>query len=188
MTSPASRIGDRLSRRRKTVAGACRHAGSTSSWRSNARRRWRTRRSAVRLDRERARTPSVPHSERSPLCGGGPRRSCTTNPAPARRSQMGREQIVLAHQAEAVRLDAGNPDDATDRTPSPDLAVAFALPWRCLQVELRSPPAAPRPIHRGLRSGRFAGLQLGIAGRRPSRRRTRSGPCPSGVRRPAAGP
>ena len=45
---------------------------------------------------------------------------------------MGREQIVLAHQAEHPL--AGNPDVATDPKPSPDLAVALALPGRCLQV------------------------------------------------------
>ena len=39
---------------------------------------------------------------------------------------MGREQIVLAHQAEHPL--AGNPDVATDPKPSPDLAVALALP------------------------------------------------------------
>ena len=44
---------------------------------------------------------------------------------------MGREQIVLAHQAEHPL--AGNPDVATDPKPS-DLAVALALPGRCLQV------------------------------------------------------
>ena len=38
---------------------------------------------------------------------------------------MGREQIVLAHQAEHPL--AGNPDVATDPKPSPDLG-------RCLQV------------------------------------------------------
>ena len=38
---------------------------------------------------------------------------------------MGREQIVLAHQAEHPL--AGNPDVATDPKPSPDLAVALAL-------------------------------------------------------------
>ena len=45
---------------------------------------------------------------------------------------MGREQIALAHQAEHPL--AGNPDVATDPKPSPDLAVALALPGRCLQV------------------------------------------------------
>ena len=58
---------------------------------------------------------------------------------------MGREQIVLAHQAEHPL--AGNPDVATDPKPSPDLAVALALPGRCLQVG-RSPPAAPGPRSR----------------------------------------
>ena len=45
--------------------------------------------------------------------------------AAAAAAAMGREQIVLAHQAEHPL--AGNPDVATD-------AVALALPGRCLQV------------------------------------------------------
>ena len=67
---------------------------------------------------------------------------------------MGREQIVLAHQAEHPL--AGNPDVATDPKPSPDLAVALALPGRCLQVGFdRHQQRLVRD--RGLRSPRFAG-------------------------------
>ena len=51
--------------------------------------------------------------------------------AAAAAAAMGREQIVLAHQAEHPL--AGNPDVANPK-PSPDLAVALALPGRCLQV------------------------------------------------------
>ena len=62
---------------------------------------------------------------------------------------------------------------ATDPKPSPDLAVALALPGRCL-VGLRSPPAAPGPRSRA-----------SVHGRR-SWRRTRSGPAPGGADPPQA--
>ena len=95
---------------------------------------------------------------------------------------MGREQIVLAHQAEHPL--AGNPDVATDPKPSPDLAVALALPGRCLQVGFdRHQQRLVRD--RGLRSPTLCRRLLERAGRR-SWRRTRSGPCPR-RRRPAAG-
>ena len=93
---------------------------------------------------------------------------------------MGREQIVLAHQAEHP---LANPDVATDPKPSPDLAVALAL--RAMPPgRLRSPPAAPGP-----RSRASVPDALPAAARRAGRRswrRTRSGPCPR-RRRPAAG-
>ena len=87
---------------------------------------------------------------------------------------MGREQIVLAHQAEHPL--AGNPDVATDPKPSPDLAVALALPGRCLQVGFdRHQQRLVRD--RGLRSPTLCRRLLGVlAG--ASWRRTRSGPCP----------
>ena len=94
---------------------------------------------------------------------------------------MGREQIVLAHQAEHPL--AGNPDVATDPKPSPDLAVALALPGDASRSA--SIATQQRLVRdRGLRSRRFAG-GCSAAGRR-SWRRTRSGPCPR-RRRPAAG-
>ena len=73
---------------------------------------------------------------------------------------MGREQIVLAHQAEHPL--AGNPDVATDPKPSPDLAVALALPGRCLQVGFdRHQQRLVRD--RGLRSNRrFDRRLLGV--------------------------
>ena len=87
---------------------------------------------------------------------------------------MGREQVVLAHQAEHPL--AGNPDVATDPKPSPDLAVALALPGRCLQVGLdghqqrlvrdrglRSPTLCRRPP--GVLAGRH-GVERG-AGQTP---------------------
>ena len=67
---------------------------------------------------------------------------------------MGREQIVLAHQAEHPL--AGNPDVATDPKPSPDLAVALALPGRCLQVGFDRHPSAWSEIA-GFGPRRFAG-------------------------------
>ena len=95
---------------------------------------------------------------------------------------MGREQIVLAHQAEHPL--AGNPDVATDPKPSPDLAVALALPGRCLQVGF------DRHQQRLVRRSRASVPDaLPAAARRAGRRswrRTRSGPCPR-RRRPAAG-
>ena len=95
---------------------------------------------------------------------------------------MGREQIVLAHQAEHPL--AGNPDVATDPKPSPDLAVALALPGRCLQVGFdRHHQRLVRD--RGLRSPTLCRRAARRAGRR-SWRRTRRGPCPR-RRRPAAG-
>ena len=87
---------------------------------------------------------------------------------------MGREQVVLAHQAEHPL--AGNPDVATDPKPSPNLAVALALPGRCLQVGLdghqqrlvrdrglRSPTLCRRPL--GVLAGRH-GVERG-AGQTP---------------------
>ena len=72
---------------------------------------------------------------------------------------MGREQIVLAHQAEHPL--AGNPDVATDPKPSPDLAVALALPGRCLQVGFdRHQQRLVRD--RGLRSPTLCRLLLGV--------------------------
>ena len=63
---------------------------------------------------------------------------------------------------------------ATDPKPSPDLAVALALPGRCLQVYRHQ-----QRLVRDLRSptGRLLGVLAG---------KTRSGPCPR-RRRPAAG-
>ena len=87
---------------------------------------------------------------------------------------MGREQIVLAHQAEHPR---GNPDVARAK-PSPDLAVALALPGRCLQVGFNAVVRAPSVPDALPAAARRAG--------RRSWRRTRSGPCPR-RRRPAAG-
>ena len=72
---------------------------------------------------------------------------------------MGREQIVLAHQAEHPL--AGNPDVATDPKPSPDLAVALALPGRCLQVGFdRHQQRLVRD--RGLRSPTLCRRLLGV--------------------------
>ena len=72
---------------------------------------------------------------------------------------MGREQIVLAHQAEHPL--AGNPDVATDPKPSPDLAVALALPGRCLQVGLDG--HQQRLVRdRGLRSPTLCRRLLGV--------------------------
>ena len=72
---------------------------------------------------------------------------------------MGREQIVLAHQAEHPL--AGNPDVATDPKPSPNLAVALALPGRCLQVGLDG--HQQRLVRdRGLRSPTLCRLLLGV--------------------------
>ena len=72
---------------------------------------------------------------------------------------MGREQIVLAHQAEHPL--AGNPDVATDPKPSPDLAVALALPGRCLQVGFdRHQQRLVRD--RGLRSPTLCRRRLGV--------------------------
>ena len=72
---------------------------------------------------------------------------------------MGREQIVLAHQAEHPL--AGNPDVATDPKPSPDLAVALALPGRCLQVGFdRHQQRLVRD--RGLRSATLCRRLLGV--------------------------
>ena len=67
---------------------------------------------------------------------------------------MGREQIVLAHQAEHPL--AGNPDVATDPKPSPDLAVALALPGRCLQSASIATSSAWSEIA-GFGPRRFAG-------------------------------
>ena len=91
---------------------------------------------------------------------------------------MGREQIVLAHQAEHPL--AGNPDVATDPKPSPDLAVALALPGRCLQVGLdghqqslvrdrglRSPALCWWALSGGLLPG-FHGVERGT-GKTPGR-------------------
>ena len=72
---------------------------------------------------------------------------------------MGREQIVLAHQAEHPL--AGNTDVATDPKPSPDLAVALALPGRCLQVGFdRHQQRLVRD--RGLRSPTLCRRLLGV--------------------------
>ena len=71
---------------------------------------------------------------------------------------MGREQIVLAHQAEHPL--AGNPDVATDPKPSPDLAVALALPGRCLQVGFDR--HQQRLVRRGLRSPTLCRRLLGV--------------------------
>ena len=108
--------------------------------------------------------------------------SCVMGIAATAAAAIGREQIVLAHQAEHPL--AGNPDVATDPKPSPDLAVALALPGRCLQVGFdRHQQRLVRD--RGLRSPTLCRRLLGVlAG--PSWRRTRSGPCPR-RRRPAAG-
>ena len=79
--------------------------------------------------------------------------------AAAAAAAMGREQIVLAHQAEHPL--AGNPDVATDPKPSPDLAVALALPGRCLQVGFdRHQQRLVRD--RGLRSPTLCRRLLGV--------------------------
>ena len=109
--------------------------------------------------------------------------------AAAAAAALGREQIVLAHQAEHPL--AGNPDVATDPKPSPDLAVALALPGRCLQVGfdrhqqrlvrdrgLRSPTLCRRLL--GVLAGghgveRGAGHAPGSSLPRGARRRARRG-------------
>ena len=94
---------------------------------------------------------------------------------------MGREQIVLAHQAEHPL--AGNPDVATDPKPSPDLAVALALQGDA------SRSASIATSSAWSRSRASVPDALPAAARRAGRRswrRTRSGPCPR-RRRPAAG-
>ena len=83
-------------------------------------------------------------------------------------------------RADCSRACAGNPDVATDPKPSPDLAVALALPGRCLQVGFDG--SAWSEIA-GFGPRRFAG---GGSACWPEWRRTRSGPCPR-RRRPAAG-
>ena len=95
---------------------------------------------------------------------------------------MGREQIVLAHQAEHPL--AGNPDVA-DRPEAEPRPCGSPRPPRAMPPgRLRSPPAAPGP-----RSRASVPDALPAAARRAGRRswrRTRSGPCPR-RRRPAAG-
>ena len=69
---------------------------------------------------------------------------------------MGREQIVLARIGGASHLRATR-GVATDPKPSPDLAVALALPGRCLQVGFDRHAAAPGPMIAGFGPRRFAG-------------------------------
>ena len=83
---------------------------------------------------------------------------------------MGREQIVLAHQAEHPL--AGNPDVATDPKPSPDLA-ALALPGHASRSASSHQSAWSEIAGFGPRRFEAAARRAG-----PGMGRTRSGPCP----------
>ena len=97
---------------------------------------------------------------------------------------MGREQIVLAHQAEHPL--AGNTDVATDPKPSPDLAVVPRPPRAMPPGRLRWPPAEPGPRSRasvperfavGCSSGAWPGARHGVergAGNTPQAAQTRT--------------